>query len=709
MKISLLIGFFVISLSTFGQEFSFAELESVSVLKSNFQSHFKVREVKAVSKKDSVGYVCIPNALRRSSFINTEAWLRIKDTVTVEKIEIVFSKYPIRDETYTMYFPLLKNRIVNLFKLDLKLNDTLIDWHILLQTNCHNDETADALFHGVRIHYLVPKENLNRADTTVVLKLEIDSVASLKLDNDEEAIVYERALEETYADQGGVEALKSNLDFIEADLPEDVKLQLKDKSVNQRLSITKNYFENLLDTLPEVKRHKVDEAYLNAHRKKVESFVKRYCDIHSTSTISVIFDKHPEWKKSLVVADWTGSMYKYGAQVLLWHIDNFESSGVNYFTLFNDGNHKLIKKIGKTGGIYHEKADNIERLVGLYNLVQMRGGGGDGPENDIEAILDGMTQYPNHDEIILIADNNACVRDIELANLIGKPVRIVLCGYDSKIGINPDYLMLASSTKGSIHTIESDILYEDIDSYRDIKGTSHFCSQYNYLESLIIKDFKFAKENWYYVKHLSLTGQGLNKMPNNVNKLSSLVTLNLSENNISRIGGSILNLRVLQELNLSNNQLKKYESSLNKAKYLVKLDLSYNNISKVDYSISFSHLKSLNLSHNSFTSINGIQCKSLVSLDLSNNQLKNIPKGFRYSKNLKQLNLSNNPLKLLSDEVRYMKKLEVIDLTNCGLTSLGKNFYKMRKLKVVKLSGNYIPEKEIKLLKQILPEIEIIY
>ena len=59
-------------------------------------------------------------------------------------------------------------------------------------------------------------------------------------------------------------------------------------------------------------------------------------------------------------------------------------------------------------------------------------------------------------ELILIADNSACVRDYRLCDSIHVPVKVILCGTPN--GINPMFINLAARTKGSLHTIEEDIL-----------------------------------------------------------------------------------------------------------------------------------------------------------------------------------------------------------------------------------------------------------
>ena len=63
----------------------------------------------------------------------------------------------------------------------------------------------------------------------------------------------------------------------------------------------------------------------------------------------------------------------------------------------------------------------------------------------------------NIENIILIGDNWAKVRDINLLNKVKVPVRVLLCGVTEGMEIHPDYLNIAYKTKGSVHTIEQDI------------------------------------------------------------------------------------------------------------------------------------------------------------------------------------------------------------------------------------------------------------
>ena len=115
-----------------------------------------------------------------------------------------------------------------------------------------------------------------------------------------------------------------------------------------------------------------------------------------------------------------------------------------------------LKVAGKVGGIYSQKTKDYNEMENTLKIAQRNGGGGDGPENNVEAILEGIKLYPDCREIIMIADNWATPRDLALLKNVKIPVHIILCGSNS--GVNTDYLNMAMKTGGSIHTIEKDIV-----------------------------------------------------------------------------------------------------------------------------------------------------------------------------------------------------------------------------------------------------------
>jgi len=175
------------------------------------------------------------------------------------------------------------------------------------------------------------------------------------------------------------------------------------------------------------------------------------------STVLKVLERNNDWTNMLIVCDFTGSMSTYVSQVLLWYYLKIKEEKIKSFVFFNDGNltPDADKIIGKTGGIYDTDVQNIDSVLNTAIQTISSGTGGDGPENDIEAILYGLEKYPNTESIVLIADNGANMRDTVLISKIKKPIKVILCGSDDELNIQ--FLNLAIQTGGSIHTIEEDL------------------------------------------------------------------------------------------------------------------------------------------------------------------------------------------------------------------------------------------------------------
>jgi hypothetical protein len=178
------------------------------------------------------------------------------------------------------------------------------------------------------------------------------------------------------------------------------------------------------------------------------------------SIISKTFQRNKKWENIPVVADLTGSMSPYTVQLLLWFQLCLKKNPnkVESFTFFNDGDAMpdKDKQIGKTGGIYYSDKKSYDDIHKLAERTISGGCGGDGPENNLEAVLSAIKKNPHCKEVIMIADNYATPRDMSLLSQIHVPVRVIVCGNFGYI--NPAYLKIARDTKGSIHTMEKDIL-----------------------------------------------------------------------------------------------------------------------------------------------------------------------------------------------------------------------------------------------------------
>ena len=161
-------------------------------------------------------------------------------------------------------------------------------------------------------------------------------------------------------------------------------------------------------------------------------------------------------KNTSVIADFTGSMYPYSSQVALWFAVNTSQTKISDVFFFNDGDNRSLEEriVGRTCGIYHEHNVNFSEVRKLAFKTANNGTGGfDAQENDLEALIYAMEKTPKANGYVLIADNCAPPRDMELLEKIKKPVHIILCGTDKDI--QTAYLMLAMKTGGSVHTMNS--------------------------------------------------------------------------------------------------------------------------------------------------------------------------------------------------------------------------------------------------------------
>ena len=166
-------------------------------------------------------------------------------------------------------------------------------------------------------------------------------------------------------------------------------------------------------------------------------------------------------------------MYPHSAQLILWFAINTHQTKIAHIYFFNDGDLKVdsLKKIGKTGGIYHENRANFNDVRKLAFQTMKNGiGGKDREENDLEAVLFAIQNTPDVEGYILIADNNAPPRDMVLLSQLNKPVHIILCGarepfYDQEnlestaltSQVESAYIEIAKKTGGSIISMEDDL------------------------------------------------------------------------------------------------------------------------------------------------------------------------------------------------------------------------------------------------------------
>ena len=179
------------------------------------------------------------------------------------------------------------------------------------------------------------------------------------------------------------------------------------------------------------------------------------------SVVRAAFARRPQWRDLLVVADWTSSMYPYGADLLRWHETHLAQGAIKYLVLFNDGDAFARpvnpRAVGATGGLYAIAPKRLEDVITLMDTVMLRGDGGDFPENDVEALRWGIRRFGAKCKgVVLIADNESDVRDLALLSDIKRPVHIILCSPERKPP-HPHYLTIAWRTGGSVILLDDEL------------------------------------------------------------------------------------------------------------------------------------------------------------------------------------------------------------------------------------------------------------
>lgn len=175
-------------------------------------------------------------------------------------------------------------------------------------------------------------------------------------------------------------------------------------------------------------------------------------------------------RRSVVVFDWTASMFDYYPKASAWLFNNRYQSDIRAFVFFNDCDSAGIPVVesGRMGAMYHVPFKNYDEVLATMNVVGKKGlMNNDYPENDYDAILHAIQLHPDAQRLVLVADNKSAVRNRHLLRRISKPVDIVLFGVPEMADkiIQNDYFNLAHHTGGGIYLAENPTV--DISKLKD--------------------------------------------------------------------------------------------------------------------------------------------------------------------------------------------------------------------------------------------------
>lgn len=203
------------------------------------------------------------------------------------------------------------------------------------------------------------------------------------------------------------------------------------------------------------------------------------------------------------------------------------------------------------------------------------------------------------------------------------------------------------------------------------------------------------------VQWLKLDRTNLSEIPQEMGNLLKLEHLSLTRNKLEKLHGELTELGCLRTLNLRHNKVKNsgIPSDLFHSEELSTLDLSHNNLKEVPDSLDCAKsLLVLNLSFNQLSSIPNtlfINLSDLLFLDLSHNSLETLPPQTRRLGNLQTLILNDNPLEQYQlRQLPSLVNIETLHLRNTqrNLSNFPTNIEALLNLIEVDLSHNSLPK-----------------
>ncbi|XP_041364511.1 protein flightless-1 homolog isoform X2 [Gigantopelta aegis] len=216
------------------------------------------------------------------------------------------------------------------------------------------------------------------------------------------------------------------------------------------------------------------------------------------------------------------------------------------------------------------------------------------------------------------------------------------------------------------------------------------------------KNYQFPSmlENMTGLRWLRLSRTQLSEFPTELENLQKLEDLTLIHNDISNLGDGILKLTALSKLNCRYNKLS--DAGIPKGLFCMEdlsvVDLSHNQLKEVPPELENStSVLVLNLSYNEIEMIPNqlfINLTDLTFVDLSNNNLETLPPQMRRLTNLQTLILSNNPL--IHAQLRQLPALTALQTlqmrnTQRTLANFPTGLDTLTNLQDVDLSHNDLP------------------
>lgn len=219
-----------------------------------------------------------------------------------------------------------------------------------------------------------------------------------------------------------------------------------------------------------------------------------------------------------------------------------------------------------------------------------------------------------------------------------------------------------------------------------------------------IKELGAASEKWFtniadalrnhsIVSRLTLRGQGLSEIPQEIFQLKNLVYLDVSKNKITRVPSGIGNFQNLKYLDLSKNDIEYVSPDIGKLRNLRYLDFSENRLTSLPPNIGeMENLRKLSLNENRLDSIPSEigRLSKLEELQVWRNELQGIPAEILGSRSLQVLVLSHNHIKELPVEIGSLRELKWLHLDRNEIAGVPSEVGLLKKLRYLDMGYNHL-------------------